>query len=280
MAHESFLKSYAFSALLALTLSCGSRDGDPPSPEVEPPPNGKAHSIHEIANPDSPLKAVSPSTVDISGAAVVAVDAFDETGDGKSAGTIYVADVGSQEPYSGISLYRPTFNPSTLRVAAGDVLDMRGTFQENQSLPIPFAPGAFLVQIADPLASLRFDGRNDSTMPQPIKIDINELSQYTSGRKWLNMLVTVENVTIERDAFSAAGGPGRISAGLLPDPNAGGTPPACTDPFPKVPTMTNELMDIAALQLPKGTVIKKLTGLVVFFCNLHIAPRSPADIVL
>ena len=84
-----------------------------------------------------------------------------------------------------------------------------------------------------------------------MKIDVNELADYATGRKWLNMIVTVENVTIQRDAFG--GTSGRVSSGLLPDPNEGGTPPACTDPFPKIPTMSNELMDIAALQLPKGT---------------------------
>jgi hypothetical protein len=272
--HGRLGKSYALSTLLALLLSCGSREGDPPSALGVPPPGGRGHRIHEIGDPASPLKAADKDAVAVTGAVVVAVDTYDETHDGKSAGTIYVADLGSQEPYSGISLYQPSFNPSTLRVGAGDVIDLTGgLYEENTTLPVPFAPGSFLVQIATPIATLRFDGRPDNPLV-PTKIDVAELANFDTGRKWLNMLVTVENVTI----YSDATGTKRISAGLQPD-SGPGQQPACTDPFPKVPALVNELMDLNALALTKGTVIKSLTGVVTFFCNLHIAPRSAADIV-
>jgi hypothetical protein len=39
-------------------------------------------------------------------------------------------------------------------------------------------------------------------------------------------------------------------------------------------------MDLAPLQIAKGTKLKSLTGIVTFFCNLHIAPRTADDVVI
>lgn len=264
----------------ACAWSCDS-EGDPPSPAAVPSPAGKDKRIRDVADPASPTKAAHQTQVAVSGAVVVAVDQYDETGNGKSSGTIYVSDLGGTEPYSGISLYNPSFIPGNLRVSPGDALDLRGEFQENQNIPIPFAPGAFLVQLANPIGTFRFD----ANVPAPVTFDkgagrpikIEDFAEYTTGRRWLNMLVRVENVTLSANAFSSSpGGSGRINAGLLPDMGKS----QCTDPFPKVPTLANELMDLGPLALKAGTVIKSLTGVVTFFCNFHIAPRSAADIVV
>jgi hypothetical protein len=281
---RGLLKFCALS-LFALFPACDSNsDGDPPAPVSAPPPGGKDFRINQIADPNSPTKAANGSTVSISGAAVVAVDNFDETHNGKSSGTIYVSDLGSSDPYSGISLFNPSFDPGTLIVGQGDVLDMRGQYQENQTLPVVFAPGAVLVQIASPLVRLRFDGRNDSTQVKPIEIKIEDLADYAVGRKWLNMLVTVKNVSIVGKVFGSGG---RQSWDLLPEiPNVDR---GCTVPFTKqdgayskVPTLVNELTDLAPIadKLAPDTVIKSITGVVTYFCNLHLAPRTPADIVL
>jgi hypothetical protein len=40
----------------------------------------------------------------------------------------------------------------------------------------------------------------------------------------------------------------------------------------------NELTELPVLK--EGDVIKSLTGVVTFFCNLHLAPRNANDIVL
>jgi hypothetical protein len=270
--HARLLTFLASLALLAFTPSCQSEKGDPHSPEVEPQPEGKDYRIREIADPASPAKAAHKTPVQVSGAVVVAVDKFDETRNGRSAGTIYVADLGSQEPYSGISLFNPSFIPGNLRVGAGDALDLRGEFQENQDLPILFAPGAFLVQLANAIGTFRFEAQ----LPPPVELEsVEELADYAKGRKWLNMLVTVKNVTLDGDPFGSSG---RQSFNLMPETSEGQV--KCEAPFPKVPTLTNELMDLEPLQLKKDTVIKSLTGVVTFFCNLHIAPRSAADIVL
>lgn len=271
MPHARLLSLSASLALLAFASSCDSERGDPPSPTVVPSPAGKDRRIHEIRNPESPTKAAHHTQVAISGAVVVAVDRFDETNNGRSAGTVYVQDLGSKEPYSGISLFNPSFIPGNLRVGAGDALDLRGEFQENQNLPITFAPGAFLVQLSNAIGTFRFDAR----VPDPVEIDIKDLEDYATGGQWLNMLVTVKGVTITSDAF---GGSGRRSYSLMPEVTQGGAD--CDAAFPKVPTLTNELTDLEPLQLKKDTVIKSLTGVVTFFCNLHIAPRNAHDVVL
>lgn len=256
-------------ALLFGALSCGTQAGDSPAVIVVPPPGGKGHRIHEIADPDSSAKAEHGEQVFVSGAVVVAVDDYDETGDGKSSGTIYVADLGSTEPYSGISLYNPSFVPGNLRVVPGDTLDLRGLFQENQDIPIPFAPGAFLVQLSNAIGTFRFE----SEPPPPLDIDLEDLFDYDVGRQWLNMVVRVKDVTLER----GFGSNGRQTFPLAPDL---GAPNRCEDPFPKVPALTNDLTDLSGLGLEEGTTIRSLTGVVTFFCNLRIAPRTAADVVL
>jgi hypothetical protein len=294
----------AFFAIAALSTACGGLDpGDPHSSKGRPPPEGLGHRIYDIADPASPDKAAHKTPVNVTGAVVVVVDTYDETKQGNSAGTIYVNDLGSKEPYSGLSLFNPSFIPGNLRVSAGDTLDLRGEFQENQDIPLQFAPGAFLVQLASPIATYRFDAK----VPDPIDIDINDLADYAKGRRWLNMIVRVRNVTLQRDAFTldkatglpSSGASGRVGAALLPeqrkepfaacsadaecasDTCAGGkcTTVPCEHPFPKPPTVVNELMDLVPLELKKETTLKELVGLVTFFCNLHIAPRSAEDIV-
>ncbi len=277
-------RARAFLTIGVVLTACGHDPGDPPSPEVVPPPEGLGDRIYEVADPASPKKANHQGTVNVTGAVVVAVDTYDETKQGNSAGTIYVNDLGSKEPYSGLSLFNPSFVPGNLRISAGDVLDLRGQYQENNDIPLQFAPGAFLVQLASPIGTYRFDAK----VPEPIDIDVNDLYDYAKGRQWLNMIVRVRNVTLMRDAFivdqttglPSSGNSGRVGAGLRnADSPAENEDRGCADPFPKAPTLVNELMDIVPLELRRDTQIKELVGLVTFFCNLHIAPRSEADIV-
>ena len=270
--HLARLLSFCASlTLLAGVASCESREGDQPSPSVVPPPAGKDHRIHEIRDPESPTKAAHESQVAVSGAVVIAVDRFDETQNGRSIGTIYVQDLGSKEPYSGISLYNPSFIPGNLRVGPGDALDLRGQFQENQDIPLKFAPGAFLVQLANAVGTFRFDANE----PDPVEIDIKDLETYETGSKWLNMLVTVKNVTVNGKPFGSGGRRSYNLAAPIETEQRG-----CDPPFPKVPTLVNSLADLEPLQLAEGATVKSITGVVTFFCNLQIAPRSVKDIVL
>jgi hypothetical protein len=253
-------------------LSCGSQDGDPPVNKGVPPAEGKDLRIRDVTDPASDKKAQHLQVVSVSGVRVIAVDNHDETANGRSRGTIYVQDLlpDPKNGYAGISLFAPEFIPGNLRVGAGDVLDMRGTFQQNQNIGTAvFAPGATLDQLSRPVATFRYEDKP----AQPVIIDINDLSDYQKGRRWLNMLVKVENVEIQGAVFESGNAP-RVSVPLIPGDNAG----SCEAPFPKVPTLTNELANLNSLDIRGKTFVKSVTGIVTFFCNLHLSPRSTEDV--
>ena len=46
-----------------------------------------------------------------------------------------------------------------------------------------------------------------------------------------------------------------------------------------IPTLTNELYPLLDTDIPAGTTLTSITGVVTYFFNLHLAPRSPADLV-
>jgi hypothetical protein len=253
-------------------LSCSSQDGDPPVNKGVPPAEGKELRIRDVRDPGSEKKAQHLQVVSVSGVRVIAVDQHDETANGRSRGTIYVQDLlpDGKVGYAGISLFAPEFIPGNLRVGAGDVLDMRGTFQQNQNIGTAvFAPGATLDQLSRPVATFRYEDKP----AQPVLIDINDLADYEKGRRWMSMLVKVENVEIQGAVFESGNQP-RVSVGLTP----GDTGASCEDPFPKTPTLTNELANLNELDIRGKTQVKSVTGIVTYFCNLHIAPRSIADV--
>jgi hypothetical protein len=261
----------ALSLLAATILSCELEPGDPHSNNGLPPPEGRDARLREILDPASESKAEHDDAVAVSGVVVVAVDTFDETGNGRSRGAVYVQDVGSQEPYSGIGLFAPTFVPGNLRVGAGDVLDLRGQYSEITSIgTVEFPEGAVLSQLFRPTATFRYEFR----APDPVEIDIRDLANFATGRRWLGMLVKVKNVTVHEAVARDELFNGRLSTPLLPPD---GDTRFC-GPFPQPPTLVNELFDVAALDVPAGTTFKSITGVVTYFCNLHLAPRSLADI--
>lgn len=254
-------------------LSCGSQDGDPPVNKGVPPAEGKELRIRDISDPASDKKAQHLQLVAVSGVRVIAVDQYDETKNGRSRGTIYVQDLlpDPKVGYAGTSLFAPEFIPGNLRVGPGDVLDMRGTYQQNQNIGVvAFAPGATLDQIARPVATFRYEDKP----AQPVLIDVNDLADYAKGRRWLNMLVKVENVEIQGALIEAQSG--RASADITPGATGGQI--ACDAPFPKPATITNELANLDSLDIRGKTRVKSITGIVTFFCNLHLSPRSPADV--
>jgi hypothetical protein len=268
-------KRLAFLASLASCASCATTaGGDPPSNEGAPPPGGKDKRIKDVGDPGADRhKDYLSGPVAISGAIVVAVDKFDETANGKSTGTIYVQDLGSKDPFSGITLFAPTFSPGNLAVGPGDVLDLNGQYTEASTIgsTVTFAPGSVLPQISKPVATFRYE----TAVPEPVDIDVNDLADFIKGRRWMGMLVRVKDITLASDAASTATSNGRVSANLF-----AGSSGACTAPFPKVPQLTNDLFDVEALGLKSGTKLASVTGVVGFFCNIHLAPRTPADIVV
>ena len=261
-------------ALAGLSCASESSDGDPSAAKGVPAPGGKDLSIRQISDPTLPNHArYIKQTQPVSGALVIAVDTYDETHNGKSIGTIFVQDIGSVAPYSGISLFAPAFNPGNLRVSAGDVLDLRGQYQETTAIAtVTFAKGALLPQISTPVATFRYE----THVPEPVDIDVNDLTDFAKGRRWLGMLVRVKDVTLKNDGVADANG--RVAVSLHDPFPGGGT--RCDSPFPKPATVVNSLFALDTLNLTATSKVKSVVGVVSFFCGIQLAPRSAADIQL
>ena len=254
--------------LLAAATSCSSSSGDPPSTPPPPSPLGTGLRIKQVTDPSLPGhpngKASPLPGVTVTGAAVLAVDTFDETANGKSRGTIYVQDVGAQDPWGGISLFSPTFVPGDLRLAPGDVLDLTGGYQENDHIGTAIFPaGQVLAQLAKPIGTFRYEYRP----PTPVEIDPADLDDYAKGAKWVGMLVIVKNIALAdgiiHETTSSTGAETGRRSGHLTRALKG--------------KVTNELIQLDVA--PAGTKLTSITGIVTYFFDLHIAPRSQADLV-
>src|SRR5689334_11637188 len=94
-------------------VACNGGTGGDDHLDAGPPTTlGTGQRIKQISDPTRPEHAaLVNSNVTVTGASVLWTDTFDETNNGKSRGTVYVQDVGSNAPYSGTSLYSPTFIP-------------------------------------------------------------------------------------------------------------------------------------------------------------------------
>ncbi len=259
--------SFFLGALGIVALAaCAEGDGDPPATKVLGPPVGSGNRIREIADPGIAGRPGPGAVVNVTGVTVVAVDNFDETKNGRSRGTIYVQDLGGEQPYSGIGLFAPAFVPGDLRVAAGDVLDLRGEYQENKNIGTAVFPeGHVLPQLSRPVAQFRYD----FTPPNPVVIDVNDLNDFVGkGRRWIGMLVTVKNVKLDGRLGENSG---RVTGFLT----AKGTNPDDRNR----PTVTNELFDLKPTDVGENQEFASITGIVTYFFNLHIAPRNAADVV-
>ncbi|MEB2311958.1 MAG: hypothetical protein OZ921_20070 [Sorangiineae bacterium] len=270
------------SALVALlAVGCGSGNGGDSVPLAEPAVIGSGSRLATLNDPSAPRPSETAVQL-VTGVTVVAVDRFDETHDGKSAGGIFVQDLAREAadgrlegcarpgvtcPYAGILLFDASFNPPALRVASGDVVDVRGQYQEFAGpASLPFPDGETLPELVGGTVSLRFE----YAPLEPITIELGDLVDYAKGRRWLGMLVRLENVRVFDAPYQSANG--RYSVRL--DPGGGVS-------LGKVPTLTNALFDVAGsgVSLEKGTTLKSVTGVVQYFQNFSIAPRSASDLV-
>lgn len=264
------------SLLLAIT-SCSSRtgEGDPPG-QSQGGALGTGLRLHDVQDP---ANGNAGKYLDATGVTVLAVDTFDETGDGKSRGTIWVQDYGSTEPLSAVSIYSAVLVPSNLRLSPGDVVDLHGQYVELTAIGSNrFYPGSFLPQFATPTTKFRFEG--GPLVPR--KIDLDDLAKFDTGRQWISMLVTVD------DVFA--------STPVVTDPGSGRATVTLAKALPGTgsasePTMSNELCALDAKAIvhdDKGALVGKklsVTGIVTFFAtskavNFHIAPRTLADVVV
>lgn len=273
---------FAAAALFALGSSAcsssgGGGTGDPPT-EPTADPCGGGLRLPDVVGPASwvdPKNANSVNCkyptdkpVSLSGVRVLAIDRFDETGDGQT-GNYYVEDACANPlgPFSGMTVYAPSFSPPDLRLAAGDVVDVLGNLSE---FPGP-SSGAFpqcrtLPEVGGTM-TFRFEQGPDLV---PVTIPATDLKTYDGARQWLGMLVRVKNLRIAADAKGSSSG--RYTAQI----DVGGGLSAID-----VPYISNELFDLEneGPALTEGTTFESVTGIVTYFYGFKLAPRSPADFV-
>ncbi|MCK6536158.1 MAG: hypothetical protein L6Q84_24600 [Polyangiaceae bacterium] len=266
--------------LTCLAFACG--EGAPGDLDKVPPTGGDilggGQRLHQLNDRTGGAHPPDGTLVNVTAVSVLAVDTYDETSDGASAGNIYAQDLpvgGATPPYGGITLFDASFSPPTLRIAAGDVVDVRGTYDEFEgpsSSPFKCTDPkdeescASLPEIVGGNISLRFE----YGVPAPVVIPLSELATYETGRKWIGVLVRVENVKAQADGVKSTSG--RFAVKL-------DTP--TSDPK-GLPTINNALLDLEGTGLPfkTGTAFKSVTGVVQYFYNFAISPRTKDDIQL
>jgi hypothetical protein len=267
--------------LVLAAAGCSSLSGDSPAP-YKPNPLGSGLRLAQVQDPTSPDYHPGDNA-SMSSQVVTWLDTFDETMDGKSKGTLYVQDVGSQAPFAGIGIYEQSLVPASLTVLPGDVLDFQGPYQESISIGTAiFNTGTFLPQLYKPVGTFRYE----FTPPDPAVITVDDLWEngkkvdqyFPTSRRWLGMLVTIKDVTVTGGTSTAGGGGFRVSYSL--EEGDGGV-------APNGPAITNEHFDLRAtgcsapqVCFPAGTHFSSVTGIVTWFYSFHVAPRTPADLVV
>ncbi len=258
---------------------------------------GGGLTIAQVQDPGSPDYHPCPSTSTtcntqtITNAVVTWLDKFDETRDGKSAGTLYIRDVGANHLFGGIGIYEPNFVPASLDPLPGDVLDFAGPYQEDTTIgSAVFNPHTFLPQLYKPVGTFRYEFASDFpsswTAPQPVLLsDLYENggangttadANFAHGRQYMQMVVTVKDVYVSTGTSSAGGQGFRVTYPTGTCANV--TSRTCFNP--SSPAISNELFDLQATDYQAGTHFSSVTGIVTWFYTFQIAPRTRDDLVL
>lgn len=263
-----------------LTGCSGTGDGgggDPLSAPVANPYGGGSR-IHELLGPatwenpndeqSAQCQGIPPDRfVVVDGAAVTAVDRFDETSDG-AVGNLYIQDsLLPAVPYSGVTVYDPSFSPPDLRVIPGDVVDLFGVLTE---FPGP-SVGHFNYCRTLPEIGGTMSFRFEEGQVDPVPVAPEDLASYAGMRQWLGVLVRMDNVQLTNDdPYESSSG--RYSVRMFV---GGGVQ------VQDIPTITNEMFDLKTMEahLGAGSVLTSVTGVVTYFYGTHVAPRSADDIV-
>lgn len=258
--------------LLLLAAACGDGGG---GDKLDQPVKGAVTGTGRIADLTSPPGGAPPPTSIVRVTArVVAIDAYDETGQGQ-AGAVYVADVNAEPgPFQAVQLFKPAYSPPSFRPIVDDVVDVSGIFEEFQIPNLSFLDPTWKTpQISGSTLTLRVDAAGKQA---PAKLVLEDLFTYATGKKWISQLVTVENVVI---TAAPKGSGGRLAA-TIAWPGQGAPPVEMGVKPVEPPSITNEFCDIGKLGLGANQTVKRVTGIVTMFSGLHIAPRDASDIEL
>jgi hypothetical protein len=139
------------------------------------------------------------------------------------------------------------------------VLDISGAFEELSHIGTAvFDPGSTLPQFDHPNATFRYE----YTPPVPVVIQPSDLADYDSGRRYYNMLVTIENVTLTEAFYTSSG---RTTAPFTEDTENG-------------PSISNENVAIDPSKYAANQTFTSITGVVTWFFSYHVAPRTLDDL--
>jgi hypothetical protein len=254
-------------------VACSSGGGDLNTLTEKPKPLG--NPIAEQSAP-GPKRLQDNQTIVARGVVIVAIDNYDDSGQG-AVGDIYVQDAVQTgpkgTPWSGLRLFRPTKNPPDLELAPGQGVDLVGNFVAFAGPPPSvFANGVVVPQASNAALTLTSEGRP----PEPIEITVDDVRDRATQMinpdhiQFASRLVRIRNVVLTSDF-------------------GGARPEASTFDEPPSSTRTSQLSLSAklypvhkdpTLNLKKGMTIKSVTGVLDYFFNFKLCPRSRADIEL
>jgi hypothetical protein len=212
-----------------------------------------------IANQNDPAHRIpSGSTIVAKGVVVVAVDTYDETGDGKSIGNVYVQDPVQPTPWSGMTLYRVALSPPDLALNPGQGVDLTGPYEPFAGPTTSPFKGVVLPEVVQGTIKLAYEDNS----PDPVPVTMADLNDPVGAMKYVGMLVKVTDVTVgtyatgKRQQVSVNGTTNLNVAGqLMPiQPSAGGT-------------------------VAEGSHYASITGLLNYFYSYSLCPRTSADLV-
>jgi len=252
-----FLRGPLVLLLFSVAPACGNGGGGD-EPYVE-----KGTTIATLNDPANPRPGEN-EYVDVKGAVITAVDAYDENNGGQ-VGNLYVQDLGEPLPYAGITVYNPGFIPPDLRVVVGDVVDIHSPYMEFAGpSSSPFNAGSTLPELSGATVKFRFES---PAAPTPVQLSADQLYDYAEGRKWIGMLVEIKGATILSDAVNSNG---RISASLKLTDLAGKLPI-------QLPSIRNSLTPLNEEELKAGNKFD-VVGVVQYFYSFSVNPRSADDL--
>src|ERR1700722_11932313 len=133
--------------------------GDKAVPLAHPSALGGGSRIAELNAPDNGV--VNDQSVAVTGATFLWLDTYAETASASSIGSVYLQDFASPSsstpPYSGILLFKTVFEPASLQLAPGDVVDFTGEYTDyNGPSDYSFTAGTE-PEMYEPIVTFRFD---------------------------------------------------------------------------------------------------------------------------
>lgn len=276
----------------------GTGSGDTGDKIVKPKPsvNGLGQQVHDVVGDatwlnDADLmsqtcKLPATQNVNFTGQVIVAVDRYDETGNGQT-GNIYIEDVPEPDaapvPYSGMTVFGAGFSPPDLRVFEGDVVDTFGTYDEFIGPSVGYFGLCKTLPESSGTMTFRYENgyRPAATLVKAVTDPMRwaPVKGYKAARQWLGMLVRFESVSLPNAGKCDSKCP-RMNCDQCRytfDIDVGGGVSGADSL-----TLSNELFDLKneVPTLAAGTTVKSITGVLTYFYGFHIAPRSAADIEL